>query len=161
MKAASLNEIRKHLTTLDSTTLEQLCAALARYKKENKELLTYLLFESQDEQSYIASVKLEVDAFFEQLPKGNVYFIKKSIRKILRFINKQIRYSGVPTTELEVRVYFCIKMRSAGIPLQAGTVLYNLNQQQLKKIINVLSKLPEDLHFDYERELRLIKGSAT
>ena len=160
MKAASLNDIRKQLNTLDSQTLEQLCATLARYKKENKELLTYLLFESHDEHAYISNIKVEVDAFFETLPKGNVYFIKKSIRKILRFINRQIKYSGIPSTELELRIYFCLRMKSAGIPLHAGTVLFNLYQQQLKKIRSVLSKLPEDLQFDYERDLSLIGESA-
>jgi hypothetical protein len=156
MKAASLNEIRKHLAALDSATLEQLCTTLARYKKENKELLSYLLFEANDEQAYIANVKLEVDTLFGDLPKGNVYFVKKSIRKILRFINKQVRYSGIPGTDLEIRIYFCLKMKAAGISLQAGTVLYNLYQQQLKKIQSILSKLPEDLQFDYERDLRTI-----
>ncbi|HET9487928.1 MAG TPA: hypothetical protein VFO54_10850 [Chryseosolibacter sp.] len=156
MKAASLSEIRKQLTTLDSPALEQLCLALARYKKENKELLTYLLFEANDEQGYINEIKQDVDGLFESLPKGNVYFIKKGVRKVLRFINKHIRYSGSPTTELEVRIYFCLRMKSAGIPLDRSTVLYNLYQQQLKKIQAVLAKLPEDLHFDYEKDLRTL-----
>ena len=160
MKAASLNEIRKHLSTLDSGALEKMCIALARYRKENKELLTYLLFEAHDEQAYISNVKVEVDEFFKTLPKGNVYFIKKSIRKIIRFINKQIKYSGAAETELEVRIYFCLRMKSAGIPLHAGTVLFNLYQQQLKKVHGVLSKLPEDLQFDYERDLGLIREDS-
>ncbi len=157
MKAASLNEIRKELNTRDQDVVEQLCIALARYKKENKELLTYLLFEAYDEHAYVKNVKLEVDGFFETLPKGNVYFIKKSIRKILRFINKQIKYSGVRETELELRIYFCLKMKSAKITLNGGTVLYNLYQQQHRKIEVVLSKLPEDLQYDYEREMKLLE----
>jgi hypothetical protein len=156
MKAESLNEIRKQLDMLEPSTLGQLCLSLARYRKENKELLTYLLFEAHDEQAYIGNIKLEVDGLFETLPKGNVYFIKKSIRKIIRFINKHIRYSGLPGTELEVRIYFCQKVKSAGIPLQPGTVLFNIYQQQLKKIQTIWSKLPEDLQFDYERDMRVI-----
>jgi hypothetical protein len=115
-----------------------------------------LLFEAHDEQAYISNIKLEVDDYFETLPRGNVYFIKKSIRKIIRFINKHIRYSGVPGTELEVRIYFCQKMKSAGIPLQPGTVLFNLYHQQLKKIQAIWSKLPEDLQFDYEQDIRAV-----
>ncbi len=157
MKAATLNEIRKHLDTLESPALEHLCLSLARYRKENKELLTYLLFEAHDESAYVNNIKLEVDALFETLPKGNVYFVKKGLRKIIRWINKHIRYSGVPSTELEVRVYFCQKMKAAGIPLQAGTVLFNLYHQQLKKINGIWSKLPEDLQFDYERDIAAIK----
>jgi hypothetical protein len=154
MKAASLNEIKKQLNALDSLSVEQLCLRLARYKKENKELLTYLLFEAGDEQAYVDGVKAGMDELFASLPKGNVYFIKKSIRKIIRYMNKQVRYSGVPVTELEVRIYFCSRMRSAGIPLQSGTVLSNLYHQQLKKVQGVLSKLPEDLRFDYAEDLR-------
>lgn len=160
MKAASLNEIKKQMSTLDKGELIQVCTRLARYKKENKELLTYLLFEANDEQSYVLNVKGDVEELFAGLPTGNVYFVKKSIRKILRYINRQIRYSGTPQTELEIRIMFCMNMRSAGVPLHAGTVLYNLYQQQLKKILKVWSALPEDLRFDYERDLRTI-GVAT
>jgi len=160
MKTASLNEIRKQLNTLDNLTLEHLCVALARYKKENKELLGYLLFEANDEQAYITNVKTEIDELFETLPKSNVYFIKKSIRKIIRFVNKYIKYSGIAGTELEVRIYFCLKMKATRIPLPPGTVLYNLYHQQLKKIQGVLSKLPEDLRFDYERDLALIAENS-
>jgi len=154
MKAATLNEIRKQLNTLDTPLLEQLCLRLARYKKENKELLTYLLFEAHDEQAYINDIKLEVEDLFATLPKGNVYFIKKSIRKIVRFIQKHIRYSGVPSTELEVRIHFCQKMKAAGVPLQPGTVLFNIYHQQLKKIQTVWTALAEDLQFDYARDVR-------
>ena len=157
MKAASLNEIRKELLTVDRSLLEHLCASLARYKKENKELLTYLLFEANDEQGYIKNVKEEIDGLFETLPKGNVYFIKKSVRKILRFLNRQIKYSGVSETELALRIYFCLKMKSARIPLHSGTVLHNIYQQQLKKVQGVLSGLPEDLQYDYDREMQLIR----
>ena len=113
MKAASLNEIKKELDNLEIPELQQLCQRLARYKKENKELLTYLLFEAHDEQSYVENIKRDVDELFLTVPKGNVYFVKKTIRKILRHINKFIRYSGVSLTELEVRMHFCDKMRTA------------------------------------------------
>lgn len=153
MKAASLNEIRKQLTGLDRGMLEHVCSTLARYKKENKELLTYLLFDSHDEQGYVKELKQEVDDLFESVPKGNVYFVKKSIRKIVRFINKQIKYSGLPATELDVRIHFCLKMKAAGVSLKEGSVLYNMYQQQKKKVHSVWSRLPEDLQFDYQREI--------
>ena len=153
MKAASLNEIKKELIELDSKTVQDLCMRLAKYKKENKELLTYLLFEAQDEASYVQSIKAEIDDLFHTLPSGNVYYIKKGLRKILRIVNKQIKYSGNKQSELEVRLYFCMKIKEAGVPLRSSTVLYNLNEQQLKKINAVLSKLPEDLQFDYQREI--------
>ena len=57
MKAASVNEIKQQLKEVNPVELIELCLRLARFKKENKELLTYLLFEADDLQAYIANVK--------------------------------------------------------------------------------------------------------
>ena len=157
MKAASLNEIRKDLQAADEDAVRKICIRLARYKKENTELLTYLLYEAGNEQSYIENVKEDIAELFTTLPKGgNTYFIKKTLRKILRFADRQIRYSGIKQTELEVRIFFCTKVKEERVPLQPGTVLYNLYQQQLKKINAIFEKLPEDLQADYEREVRVL-----
>ena len=153
MKAASINEIKKELIELDSKTVQDLCMRLAKYKKENKELLTYLLFEAHDEAAFVNNVKTEMDELFQSLPSGNVYYIKKSLRKILRIVNKQIKYSGLKQTELELRLYFCVKIKECNVPLRSSTVLYNLNEGQVKKIKTVLTHLPEDLQFDYHREI--------
>ena len=153
MKAASLNEIKKELIELDSKTVQDLCMRLAKYKKENKELLTYLLFEAHDEAAFVNNVKTEMDELFQGLPSGNVYYIKKSLRKILRIVNKQIKYSGLKQTELELRLYFCAKIKEANVPLRSSTVLYNLNEGQVKKIKTVLTQLPEDLQYDYHRDI--------
>jgi hypothetical protein len=153
MITASLNEIKKEINTLDPETIAGLCMRLAKYKKENKELLNYLLFEADNEQAYIASVKEEIDELFKDVPAPNLYLTKKILRKILRFVNKQIKYSGVNQTEIDLRVYFCTKTKEAHVPLTEGTVLFNLYMQQLNKINTVVAKLPEDLQADYQREI--------
>ena len=79
-----------------------LCLRLTRYKKDNKELLDYLLFEADNEPAYIEKVKAEVDLLFENIPKSNAYFAKKTLRKILRITNKYIKYSGLKQTETEL-----------------------------------------------------------
>lgn len=157
MKAASLSEIKKELSYLELKNVQELCMRLAKYKKENKELLSYLLFEAHDEPGYISNVKRELDEHFNTLPKGNVYFIKKSLRKILRITNKQIKYSEAKQTEVELRIYFCSKIKKAGIQLLPSQVLFNLYHQQLKKIETALAKLPEDLQYDYHHELEQLK----
>ncbi len=153
MKAASVNELKKELLAQDESVLQELCLRLIKYKKENKELLTYLLFEAHHEPAYIESVKEELNEMFAELPASNLYLSKKVLRKIVRFANKQIKYSGIKLTELELRIYFCVKVKETRIPLQTGTVLFNLYQQQLKKIDVVLKKLPEDIQGDYERDI--------
>ena len=93
MKAVTVKELREEITNCTPKELRELCLRLARFKKENKELLTYLLFESSDEALFIEGVKKEVDEQFEQINKKSHYFIKKSFRKILRTIRKYGRYS--------------------------------------------------------------------
>ncbi|MDH4093117.1 MAG: hypothetical protein OEV24_21845, partial [Cyclobacteriaceae bacterium] len=106
---------------------------------------------------YITGVKNEMDGHFEALPKTNIYLIKKSLRKILRIMNKQIKYSEVKQTELELRIYFCAKIKNAKIHLLPSQVLTNLYNQQLKKIETVLAKLPEDLQYDYQMEIEQLR----
>jgi len=156
MTTASLQETKKELRTLDAESLQELCIRLARYKKENKELLNYLLFEAGNEQAYIESVKEELIELFKTVPASNVYYVKKSLRKVLRFANRQIKYSGIKQTEVELRIFFCKKMKEAKIPRQSGTVLHNLYQQQLKKIESAFAKLPEDIQADYDRDFKFI-----
>lgn len=149
MTQISLNEIKKELKELEIPALQALCLRLAKYRKENKELLAYLLFFAHDEPGYVKNVKDEIDLLFSELSGRNLYITKKMLRKILRATNKHIRYSGLHQTELDLRIYFCGKVKSAGVPLASGTVLFNLYQQQLKKIAGVLNKLPEDFQADY------------
>ena len=78
MKAASVNEIKQELKELNSIQLTELCLRLARFKKENKELLTYLLFEAHDLPAYINSVKEQIDEDFAQINTTNIYFAKKN-----------------------------------------------------------------------------------
>jgi len=100
LKSASIQEIKQELRSLSPARLSELCLRLAKFKKDNKELLTYLLFESDDEATYIDNVKKEMDAEFTGLPKPNLYLTKKSLRKVLRTTAKQIRYTASPQAEV-------------------------------------------------------------
>jgi len=156
MKASTINELKQELAHMPSSQLLDLCLRLARFKKENKELLTYLLFESHDEPSYIKSVKQEMDEQFANINSSNLYFAKKSIRKILRVANKYIRYSGSKTVEIELLVYFCQALNESNIPFKKSTALANLFNSQVKKIGTAIASLHEDLQYDYLKELKLL-----
>ena len=131
---------------------------LSKYKKDNKELITYLLFEANDEQEYIKNIKDEIDARFAEMNRSNLYLAKKNLRKILRTTNKFIRYSGSKETGAELLIYFCKKLKSSGIPVHASTALTNLYQMQLKKINKAIDTMHEDLQYDYRKELEKISG---
>jgi hypothetical protein len=158
MKAASIQEIKQELQALPPSKLTELCLRLARFKKDNKELLTYLLFEASDEATYVEAIKKDIDQGFEELPKPNLYLSKKSLRKVLRVTLKQIRYTGSPQTEVELLTYFLRKMRQSGIPYKDSPVLVNLFKQQLKKVRATIGSLHEDLQHDYLRALQGLEG---
>lgn len=149
MKAVNLPEIKKELNTLSSTELQQLCLRLARFKKENKELLTYLLFESHNESGYIATVKGFIDEEFEVINTNNFYYIKKSIRKILRNVKKFIRYSQQKETEVELLLYFCEKLKVFSPSIKRSTQLQNMYNRQILLAKKTIAKLHEDLQYDY------------
>lgn len=156
MKAATINELKQELLTESSAKLTELCIRLARFKKENKELLTYLLFEAHDTVTYINSVKKEMDSQFETINKSNVYFVKKTLRKILRITNKYIRYSSSPIVETELLIYFCHTVKELGSVINNNPVIANIYQNQLKKINKAIAAMHEDLQYDYLKEVNKI-----
>lgn len=153
MKAASLHEIQKELKTVDPDQLLKLCIRLAKHKKENKELLSYLIFEAYDEKAFIEGVKADMDSLFLEMNKSTTYLAKKSLRKILRLINKFIKFSGDKSTEIELRLYYCFKIRESGIQIERSVMLSNLYNRETDKIKTAVSKLHEDLQFDFQEEI--------
>ncbi len=154
MKAASIHELKKELLHLDEKSLVATCLRLARYKKDNKELMTYLLFEAHDEEGYRQSIKKEIDDQLAEMNRSSLYFVKKTLRKILRNTNKYIRYSGEKQTTVEVLLYFCEAVKKEGIPLGESKVISNMFAAQIKKIRTTLKGLHEDLQYDYEQQLQ-------
>ena len=153
MKAATINELKQELQNTPPAKVTELCLRLARFKKENKELLTYLLFEADDIPSYIANVKNEMDTQFDTINKSNVYFVKKTLRKILRITNKFIRYSGSSTVETELLIYFCTTVKALGSAINNNPVIANIYQNQVKKINKAIATMHEDLQYDYLKEV--------
>jgi hypothetical protein len=149
METASLSEIKKELKELSPQQLQDIIARLARFKKENKELLHYLLFEAVDEQVFIQNVKEEIDEQFRHLNRSTGYLAKKTVRKTLQTTNKYIRFSGSKETEMELLLYFCAKMKKLGIRTGFGRTISNLYQRQVQRIQKVWSSLHGDLQYDY------------
>lgn len=149
MQPSSVSDIQKELKTLPSKDVIQFCMRLVKYKKENKELMTYLLHHSSDEEGFIQMIKDEVLEDFGDVNQSSFFLAKKTIRKILRKINKYSRYSGIDLTELTLRIYFCEQLKFSGIKIRQHKVLENLYNGQLKKIDSILNRMHEDLRFDY------------
>ena len=156
MNTASLAELRRALRNVPSGDLPELCIRLARYKKENKELLSYLLFEVDDEPEYIKGVIAEIDQHFRELTRTTPYMTKKGIRKALTFTNQKIRYSGHKRTEVELLIYFCKKFKKE-ISFRNNVTLKNIYLRQIQKIKKTLATLHEDLQFDFGEDVKKLE----
>lgn len=150
MITASVKQLKDELKNKEQAELVELCLSLAKFKKENKELLTYLLFEASDEEEFVLQVKQEISQAFGEINASNLYFVKKSARKILRTVKRYIRYSKNKTTEADLLIHFCAKLKGIRPSVTASSQLKNLLDQQLKMARKAVSTLHEDLQYDYQ-----------
>ena len=146
-------KLKDELAHKSSNELLELCLKLSKFKKENKELLTYLLFEAHDEERYIKSVKNEIDTLFEGINTKSYFFIRKSVRKILTNTKKYIRFSKKKETEVVLLIYFCKKLKSMKPSIKRSPRLQNILTTQVKLIEKLLLKLHEDLQYDFRLDL--------
>ena len=159
MKPEKLVNIKKELSGRSVQELTDVCLRLAKYKKENKELLNYLLFDSNDPLQYAEQVKEFLQEDFQTLQK-HYYYSTKSLRKILRLLNRHARYTASKEVEIELLLGFCSNFltyadtRSSHKPLQAIFI------RQLDKIQSIIPRLHEDLAFDYQQEYSVILEDA-
>jgi len=156
MTTASLSELRRAINNIPQGELPDLCIRLARFKKENKELLSYLLFEADDEPEYIRKVKTELDEHFIDLNRSTPYLTKKGLRKALAFANQRIRYSSQKRTEVEILIHFCRKFKKE-VPYRYNLTIKNIYLRLLQRIKKTIGTLHEDLQFDYSEEIKMLE----
>ena len=159
MKPATIKDIKSALSTLSHEELTIICVKMAAFDKGNKELLTYLLFEADDQAMFIKNVKEEMDHQFAQA-SSNIYFAKKTYRKILRIVNNYIRFSKTKTTEVELLIYFCKCLSDSVGSVNHHPVISNMYERQLVKIEKALSTLHEDLQYDYGQALEELREAG-
>lgn len=153
MEAKSVKELKDELKHLDKNALIETVLRLTKFKKENKELLSYLLFDSERESGYIIEVKNEMDEVFKTVNTVSGYLIKKTARKILRITKKYIRYSGKKETEIELILHYCRKLMELEAETKKSIVLENIYTRELIRMKKLILALHEDLQYDYQREL--------
>jgi len=153
MKAATVNELKMALKQCSATELVDHCLSLAKFKVECKELLTYLLFDAGNEAGYVAEVKHTITLQFEDITSPNYYYIKKSVRKILRNVKKYIRYSKQKETATELLLHFCAELKNNYPDMQRSTAMLNIYDRQIAALQKTMASLHEDLQYDYQQEL--------
>ena len=157
MKAATVKMIKENLKMRSKDELIEICLSLSKFKKESKEFLTYLLFEADDENYYIEGIKEEINDDFKKINFNNYYYVKKSVRKILRTTKKNIRYSKKKQTEIELLLHFCKNVSKLKYVDYENSILNKIFNREINKIKKLVSTLHPDLQYDYEIEISEIE----
>lgn len=154
-----LQDIKKELQHLSSLQIAELCLRLARHKKENKELLAYLLFEADNETVFIEKVKAEIGFMFSQLPVRS-YDAAKYLRKILRLIGKYTKFMASKEAEIDLLLNFCTNYIQYADRRTSYKPLRLILVRQIEKIRAAIGKLHEDLQFDFINDYNLVLDDA-
>ena len=149
MSAATISQLKKELVKLEHDDLLDVCLRMAKFKVESKELLTYLLLKADDEVGYANDLCDEIDQLLS-VP-GQIH--KKTLRKIVRWMDKSLRFSGDKETELQVRIHFCRRIKDKKISFGNCRVSANMYATQLKKIDKAIDKVHPDLQFDFNQQM--------
>lgn len=156
MKPFSIREIRSEISAMEREEVVSLCVKLAKFSTANKELLSYLLFYAQLQPSFTNELIQEIDSSFELIRANSNYLAKKSLRKVLRTIKKYSQFDPSKLMEIELRIHFCKKFVEHKFKISNDVALYNILENEIKKIKKLISQLHEDLQYDYLTDLENI-----
>jgi len=158
METASLKQIKSQLELQSHDDLVDICLRLGKFKTDNKDLLTYLLFEATDEENYIKSVKIKLDDLFDNVNVAQLYIAKKNLRKIIRTVNKYTRYTNNIETEILLLIHVFDRFSSLGIDFKKSKVIDNMRAVVQKKADKLINNLHEDLQYDFRKLLSSVEN---
>lgn len=157
MKAKSLRELREELVYAEKQDLVDFCLQLARFKLENKELLTYELFYKHNKDLYLSEIEAHIDKEFDGLNDASYFYLKKGVQRINRHVKKYIRIAKNPEIEVHLLLYFLKKFTNYEPDLLKDRILNNMYHREYKLVKNRIEKLHPDLQFDYDKVLEEVE----
>lgn len=160
MYTAGVREIRQELEAQSPKELINIIQRLARFKKENKELLTFLLFEAHDLDGHLAAVREELLTSMLDIQPERIYLAKKTVRKTLHIANKHIRLIGSKAAEAEIRLHVCRLLQQSGLPIERNPVLQRIFQTQMRTARKAIDTLHEDLQWELLREADKLEAGS-
>lgn len=153
MKAATLHQIKKELETIAPQKLMALTLRLIKFKTENKELISYLLFDESEQAGYISDIKYEVTELLINIKSLSPYLAKRALRKALKVITKYSKYMGSKDAEAELLIHFCNHVYNQGISRQTHKTVLNIYLNTLIKVQKLIPFVHHELQNDFQQEL--------
>ena len=153
MRAASLAQIKSELKEKSREELLELCVKMAKFKVLNKEYLTYLIFEAEQEAEFIQLVKETMNDMLDDMNTSSLFYMKKTIRKVLRYIKKCIAFSKKADTEVELLLSFIEALQNLEPSIFRSKILSNMYHRQKEMMHRKLNKLHPDAAYDFLKRL--------
>lgn len=161
MKAGGvkLQNLKQELAERDTRHLAELCLQLAKFKSENKELLTYLLFYAHDPIAYTSSYKEMIVEPFDKFIY-NPYHLSKGIRKSFRLISRYAKITKSKEGECELYLHLILQFveRIPGKIVHKSLVI--LLERAFKKAALLILKMHEDFQLDYLPQFKELRDKA-
>ncbi|MFD1631957.1 hypothetical protein [Pseudopedobacter beijingensis] len=159
METPKLSIIKKELIHLEYNELSEIILKISKFKTENKEFLNYLLFYQDQPEVYIEELKTLITDSFNDL-NGADYQKLKKLRKVVRLLNKHLKFVAIKRYDVEMSIFFCNLFIENKLLKTRLKALQNIFLRQIIKAQKLTEKLDEDLKFDYNIEIELLLTHA-
>ncbi len=153
MKPATLVQIRKELETISPQRLMALTLRLIKFKTENKEFVSYLLFDEDQLSEYLADLKFEISAMLDDVTFTKPLIAKKTLRKCQKTITKHAKYMGSKDAEAELYIFIIRKIHEKGINKYTNRTIQIIYLRLIEKVKKLLPNIHNDLRIDFEKEI--------
>jgi len=150
---ANLNTIKKELIECEKKQLIEIITRLCRFKLDNKSLVSFLLFDAENEPEFVKEAKLQIDDLIEESKYFNFYSTKKRYRKIATLITKYVKFTNKTESEIELRLHLVKTFTENKSELKTYLYFKKALSKQLEKVDKLMKKIHEDLQFEYEEEI--------
>lgn len=153
VKAATIPQIKKELETISPQKLMALTLRLIKFKAENKELISYLLFDESEQAGYISDIKYEVSELLSNIKSLSPYLAKRALRKALKLITRYSKYMSSKDAEAELLIHFCKHVHLQGISRYTHKTVLNIYLNTLIKVQKLIPFLHDELQNDFKHEI--------
>jgi len=153
MKPATLVQIRKELETISPQRLMALTLRLIKLKSENKEFVSYLLFDEDQLSEYLADLKFEISEVLDGASFTQPLIAKKALRKCQKYITKHAKYMGSKDAEAELYMFLLRKIHEKGINRYTHRAIQLIYLRIIEKTKKLLPTIHNDLRGDFEIEI--------
>ena len=120
-------------------------------------MLSYVLFEAQDEQQYVETLKESLKELFEEVNVKTLYIAMKNLRKIIRLANRFLKYTSIKESHVQIYMFILQEILALDLNLSRSTSLLKIYSSLKNKLSNLIGELHEDLQYDYMRHFEALK----